>query len=794
MNKLSHTVFLLLLPLAFVVMGVIAVSTAVAAPSAETYLLTYALAFDNDSLTQQYTQTVDIIAQATDGADHITVTLLVDIDETQYPFTDRLLVIHDGTVQAYTGRPLPDGTEVGTEETEYNMLDSVLLGNFIQWSRQQVAADYTVFSYVGHGTFAPPLSDLSPLFDADQTEQLIQSTESIFPLPFKPTALPFKPTALPFKPTALPDFSDNHTIGGQFSPGLITPHILQEALAIGTDDGANPLAVVDLFHCFSGSIEELYQLSNPDGTPYASVMIGAANYHYFFPDMVGQAIDALANSVLPPADALVEQYDTALWENDYTNNFPTVYNPRSLIVVQSNRLEAIKTAVDSLASLLVGAIEADPDPAVTKIADAHAQAGVYYDTSFCENTFAINKEDGLVDIGSFSYTLAQQFADDPAVRQAALAVNAAAEAAVLSRQYANGVPWFADQAPSWQFSGNAAAGISIMGDFHGIETAPDHYTLSWHTSFYTHTLPNPLAFTQPTINNNDNAHSWADLLHRYWEVRVSNGVSITTEACLPTFLEPGLPFDAPLVYPTGTSGGDWVFVNDANDDGTADILLQTTAEQTSTHHQFIQDPAGVLTYTGVTFTFSEIALTLPDILTNTADFDGDGLPDTLRLTVGDQQLSLVLTDGADQSLPIPNGATAVVTGDFNRNGRLDIVTLHPDTIAYMQQRDDGTFAPYRTGVVPAHSSHPAAMAAADVTADGYDDLLLAGSDGWLILLAQSNNAQTSASDTFVPLAVAVQTVSSSVTAVGWYALLGMATLVSLTAAFKTKQIQERPGR
>jgi hypothetical protein len=174
------------------------------------------------------------IVAATEGAPDKRALVLVDQDGEA---DTRIFEVYNGVVTAIAG--LPDSSGVlSLALNEYDMTDGNTLGGFLKWTLDEyaTAATKTTFSYVSHGTFLAPAVDFSTIF-TDTTTLNNRSAQSspLFPLP-----------SIVYVKSAL---TDQHP-----QPGLITPHALQVALDVGTNNGSNPLDVLDIVHCFSASI------------------------------------------------------------------------------------------------------------------------------------------------------------------------------------------------------------------------------------------------------------------------------------------------------------------------------------------------------------------------------------------------------------------------------------------------------------------------------------------------------------------------------------------------------------
>jgi uncharacterized repeat protein (TIGR01451 family) len=114
------------------------------------------------------------------------------------------------------------------------------------------------------------------------------------------------------------------------------------------------------------------------------------------------------------------------------------------------------------------------------------------------------------------------------------------------------------------------------------------------------------------------------------------------------------------------------------------------------------------------------------------DLNQDGKPDLVTTNFGSNNLSVLLnttalaTSNVMPKVDFPTGVRpyAVASGDFNRDGKADIVSANytARSVSFIGGNGDGTFAPkvdYTVG------SNPAAVAVADFNLDGKQDLVTA---------------------------------------------------------------------
>ena len=170
--------------------------------------------------------------------------------------------------------------------------------------------------------------------------------------------------------------------------------------------------------------------------------------------------------------------------------------------------------------------------------NAH-RAAIHYDTApttykenenplnVCPNDYRLTPNDGLSDLTSFAQQLEKNSEWSESVRGAATTIIELVESAVITRTYANGVPWFADNPvlEPWDF--DSAGGIALYTDFQGVTVRGTQY-IGWQAHWYTSTMSSdnlhPYQFVQDET-------TWANVLQTYWVDQLGqNGVQ--TMACL----------------------------------------------------------------------------------------------------------------------------------------------------------------------------------------------------------------------------------------------------------------------
>jgi hypothetical protein len=132
----------------------------------------------------------------------------------------------------------------------------------------------------------------------------------------------------------------------------------------------------------------------------------------------------------------------------------------------------------------------------------------------------------------------------------------------------------------------------------------------------------------------------------------------------------------------------------------------------------------------------------------TGDFNGDGLADFAASNQTDGTVSIFLSNG-DGTFTQPVGSpvnviqsgqyvNAIVAGDFNRDGNLDVAVQVSGTIVVLTGSGDGKFSIGAPILLP--SGHPAlVLAVADLNQDGYLDLAVGAGGDTSALVAMLGN-------------------------------------------------------
>ena len=495
----------------------------------------YLLAFDNDphssvNLSEHYSVTVQSIVAATAVGDR-TAVILAD----RHGSADtHVLIAAGGVVTPLVGLPNATGF-LDSNLDEYNMADGATLGQFLVWALQTYPAPRTVVSYVGHGAPLVPETNIAVALG-------LGDNDGIVPDPNPNDAL------LP----PLPIHVDvNAALTDYTSQDLITPHDLAVALQAVAGAGLPSIAVLDLVHCFSATIEELHEIAgviNGAGEPLAATMTASPNYTFFAPTMLGAALGELDPTQTPPvmAVSLINSYDDHLAIYDESESEADVPHPRQLVAVESRFVPDVKEAWDRVAYYL---LQDFPTAVDTLTAVYNSPTVNKYDTTFCQPLdYELAPPDALVDMTRLARELSLQYPSGHPVGTWSVQTLVSLDTAVLANISRNGQPWFAPHPqPHWHFDNTE--GIALYADLVGMDLPPDTTSaLVWQAHWYTDTVfagpagnPFPYAFVQGgydgvTWQATGTGTNWADFLARWWqEVLGGETESLATSACLPEF-------------------------------------------------------------------------------------------------------------------------------------------------------------------------------------------------------------------------------------------------------------------
>ncbi|MGB1253025.1 MAG: hypothetical protein ACPG8W_20595, partial [Candidatus Promineifilaceae bacterium] len=492
----------------------------------------------------------------------------------------RIFVIENGAVKLIKG--LPDAnSELDMDIREMNTADGEQIGRFIKWARGTYAAEKTIFSFIGHGGPLTPETEFHALFPS-ATSHLND------PLPILPTYLEVDPAV-----------TDAHTGDAAISFDILSTYDVRRALEIGTDNGANPLDVVDLVHCFAATVEELYETTNSDGTPFTEMIVASPLYAYFSSKMPGTTLAAfdvnadaetLAKTVMTTYQEVIDAADVVNITSSY------VEHPGIITVVDAAALENVKSAMDRLSANLVNEFRFGEADTRLKLHNAYTKTSLHYDSNFCKpHDFELSAPDALVDIGAFMDALMDEFSGSRFnVDFAALAVKSsvtkgALGSAIVAHSIRSGSPWFAgDFNPTWYLDQPSVAGLGLYADMGGI-IKNGRRVISWQYPFYI--KADSAEALQFVKDDSPFTFTWADVLTRYWD-----GTELDTMLCLPDLPSTRSVGEIAVIeslLSQGTLG-----VNQAIDIAIA-IRADTLIENNLLKVQ-IMDPTGTVVYSDTT--------------------------------------------------------------------------------------------------------------------------------------------------------------------------------------------------
>jgi hypothetical protein len=182
-------------------------------------------------------------------------------------------------------------------------------------------------------------------------------------------------------------------------------------------------------------------------------------------------------------------------------------------------------------------------------------------------------------------------------------------------------------------------------------------------------------------------------------------------------------FQAPLLYSVGSIVSDFALA-DLDGDGHLDVVVaegSASPGSLSTLSVFRGNTAGVQ---GAPYIGDIPATTSAYFQTVSGDFNGDGKLDLVALNSVSKEWGTQLATGIDQWSAAPtvfsNGGPAVV-GDFDRDGKLDVVVPEGGTMNWLAGKGDGTLT---APVVSSVGGYAGAIITADLNHDGIPDLAM----------------------------------------------------------------------
>jgi hypothetical protein len=174
---------------------------------------------------------------------------------------------------------------------------------------------------------------------------------------------------------------------------------------------------------------------------------------------------------------------------------------------------------------------------------------------------------------------------------------------------------------------------------------------------------------------------------------------------------------------SGFLGGPQIATGDFNRDGKLDFA----------------DDAGHMYLGNGDGTFQELPFTPTAFLGGVGDYNGDGKLDLMACGTGGLEFLPGNGDGTFQQGPVISTLcpSALISADFNGDGKLDLAILGPSAVTILLGNGDGTFTP---GTSFAVGSDDSALAADDLNADGKLDLAVSdlGSGNLYLLLGNGD--------------------------------------------------------
>lgn len=240
-----------------------------------------------------------------------------------------------------------------------------------------------------------------------------------------------------------------------------------------------------------------------------------------------------------------------------------------------------------------------------------------------------------------------------------------------------------------------------------------------------------------------------------------------------------------------------VATGDFNGDGIPDLVVTNYYEFGSSPTIFIGKGDGTFTAMSTSFTLDYFPTSVL-----VGDFDGDGVPDLAFSDLQGVEIALGKGDGtftetSASPISVPSELYSLTMGDFNQDGKLDIVGVdnYDDRIVLLSGAGDGTFAVQAT--TPAVSSDwlgPFAMAAADFNEDGVPDLVMLTKNQATatILITEPTQTATATVNHIDPIGVGTHNVDASYAGDGNYASSTSAA-VPLTAGLAPLVVTPAPG-
>jgi hypothetical protein len=180
---------------------------------------------------------------------------------------------------------------------------------------------------------------------------------------------------------------------------------------------------------------------------------------------------------------------------------------------------------------------------------------------------------------------------------------------------------------------------------------------------------------------------------------------------------------------------------DFNADGKLDVIVSTGSPSEPTSGVALSLGNGDGTFRAASGSPLSLGKNLSAVVVG--DFNGDGKLDIAVTDLSSNAVLVLLgngdgTFGAPAAIPVGNQPQAIIVGDFNNDGKLDLAVANSGdgTITLLLGKGDGTFTQASGSPYPAGRG-PSALAAADFNGDGKLDLAVANSlDGTVSVLLQ----------------------------------------------------------
>ena len=188
---------------------------------------------------------------------------------------------------------------------------------------------------------------------------------------------------------------------------------------------------------------------------------------------------------------------------------------------------------------------------------------------------------------------------------------------------------------------------------------------------------------------------------------------------------------SPLTVGTGPTA---IATGDFNGDGNADLAVANSNDNTVSI--LLGDGSGGFTAASG----SPLTVGTGPTAIATGDFNGDGNADLAVANSNDNTVSILLGDGSGgftaasgSPLTVGTGPTAIATGDFNGDGKQDIVVAG-STQAWVFDGDGMGGFPTSNLAVSGLPAGSRAVAVSDLNGDGHSDSAIAGDGGLSIVL------------------------------------------------------------